>query len=461
MPSPRTVKIRATTAQREVIERYLFDTWETQVIATGGSRFGGKTFMGAHCIGYRRLMHRGTKALCLRTVQRAADLNMGEELKQSFFAPHGFPVGNRKSAGEVQYLEKDKRFVFPNGSMIQLGYCLRPNDWEQHLGIQWDDIWFEQAEQFPERVFNRLGGSNRPSNPECVPRMLLTFNPGGIGSEWIYRRIINETTRDRRVVWVKSVVRECAATLERDPGYILRSLATITDPVLRAQWLDGDWDALSGIFFRLEPDTEKRLGTLQNLMPPDYAEWYCGVDWGSKDPFACVWVVVWRDEKGLRHIHVAGEIYQRGLHLDQQAKVCLEKDDTLRREYPHMREIVKRLADPSTSNVMERESEEQSRSKASVWRNHGFITYPSFRYGRTSRWEFLRYLIHNRIMTISPDCVNLIREFKSAVSMQEKEDIDQDRCPDHALDALAYITGYLFGLNFRQQETEVPEELKR
>lgn len=452
----REVESRATAAQRELIEPYLHAGVELEVAGFGGSRYGGKTWTGAQCIGYRRLMYRNTRALCLRTVMRASELNMGEEFKVAFFEPHGFPVGSR-NRGEIQYLAGENRFLFPNGSMIQLGYCKRPDDWQQHLGLQWDDIWFEQAEQFPERVYSRLRGSNRPNNPKCISRTLLTFNPGGIGSEWLYRRIVSPKTRDRRVIWVKSMVEECMATLERDPSYVLRSLMSITDPVLRAQWLRGDWDIQSGIYFRLLPETYEHPGTLREITPPYWADWYGGVDWGYHDPFCYLIGAHWKDDKGKPHLHIAAEFYRTSLDLDEQAEAALDLEKQIKKRYPLMHDVEVRIADPSTVRAIEGTSDQQTRSKATVWREYGFDTYPAFRYSRTSRHNLVRYLIRHGILTIDECCENLIREIKSAIRKEDSEDIDQNRCDDHALDSLEYMVCYLFGLDYAVE----PEEDKR
>jgi len=184
MSAPRQIEIHATRDQREILQHYIHGGPEIEVVGCGGTRRGGKTWSGAHCIGFRRMMYPGTRAICIRTIQKASDMNMGEELKNAFFKPYGFEIGLR-NRGKIQYLEGDNQFRFPNDSMIQLGYCRHIKDLEPYLGVQWDDIWIEQAEQHPERVFDRFKGSNFPNHPDIVARMLLTFNPGGIGSEWL------------------------------------------------------------------------------------------------------------------------------------------------------------------------------------------------------------------------------------------------------------------------------------
>jgi len=84
---------------------------------------------------------------------------------------------------------------------------------------------------------------------------------------------------------------------------------------------------------------------------------------------------------------------------------------------------------------------------------NGFLTYPSMRYSRVARWNLIRYLLRHRILTIDPSCHALIKEMKGAVRMEDGEDIDQKRCPDHSLDALAYLVCRVFGLDYAVPET--------
>jgi hypothetical protein len=438
----RNIEIRATAKSREAIERYLFAGYETTALGFGGSRYGAKTWTGAQIMGYRRLMYENTRGLCLRTVQRAADLNLGEEIKNAFFKTHGIPVGKRSNGG-VAYLEADKRFVLPNGSLIQIAYCRLESDWEQHLGLQWDDIWFEQAEQTKEKMYDKFLGSNRPNNPDCIPRMLLTFNPGGVGQDWIMKRIVDPETRDKRTAYVKSTVRECVSTLERDPSYIPQKLMKIRDPVTRKRWLDGDWDIINGSFFIL-PDK-----TVREVVVPRHAEWHGSTDYGYSKPFAYLITAFFNDDKGNPHLHVVDMVYRAKLDTDTQAQFALEKEEEVRVYMKGaFKEVEFRLADPATGTPAPRESEEQSKAIADQWRDNGLYTYPAGKYSRPARWALIRRLLNRGILTISPRCVELIAEFKRAVQMEDRDDIDQKKCNDHALDALAYIVCHLFGLNY-------------
>lgn len=456
----REVTIRGTRPQREFIHRSIHDNYATKVLGFGGSRFGGKTWSGCLVVILRALLFPGTMHLCLRRVLSAADMNLGKQMKK-IFKDFGLPFG-KQSTGMLAYLIKEKQFVFPNGSIIQLGYCKNDEDYEQHVGTQWDTIWIEQAEQFPESVYDDLKGSNRKSlKTECVPRFLLTFNPGGRGHEWLVRRIIKEETRQKGALFIKSVIRQCLATLEQDPNYILRSLNEIKDPIRRKQWLEGDWDAKAGSYFMLKPDT------LKVMRVPAWADWYGGVDWGRAAPFCYLQAAHWQEPSdifgnpGKRHIHICGEVYQRHLDLDIQAERSLEQDMKLRQQNPMMHEITTRFADPSVFNVIESESKDTTRSKADVWAKHGFYVYPSLRYSRVARWELLRYLMAHGILTIDPEqCPNLVIEIKSAIYKKDSEDLDQSKCPDHALDSTAYLVTPLFGLDYSEEKPQGDYELQ-
>lgn len=442
--------MRCTAAQRQFLALAIYATWQIQVVAFGGSRFGGKTFTGCLVVVLRALLFPGTKHLCLRQVLSAADANLGSQIKQ-LLESFGLRLGLR-SRGFISFT--DNKFTFPNGSVIQLGYGKRESDYEIHVGTQWDTIWIEQAEQFTKKFFDNLRGSNRKSkDTECVPIFLLTFNPGGRGSEWLQRHIVEEKTRDMHTVFVKSVIRECLATLEQDPNYILRSLNRISDPIRRAQWLEGDWDAKSGAYFRLEPKN------LVVMTVPPWADWYGGVDWGRAAPFCYLQAAHWQEQgdkwgnPGRRHIHIAGEVYQRHLDLDIQAQRGLEQDAVLRRSNPFMHEIEIRYADPRVFDSIESESNDATRSKADVWAKHGFYVYPSLRYSRVARWELIRYLLRHGILTIDPEaCPNGVSEFRNAIYKEGEEDLDQKKCMDHFLDALSYVICPIFGLDYSEEQ---------
>lgn len=427
-------------SQRQILEAWLSNDWRYQVYGFGGSRSGSKTNTLAWAAGLPSIMHQNLRMLCLRKVQSSADLNIGDEIKQAFIGSMGLPMGTRNSGG-ITYLEKKAQFLFPTGSLIQIGYCANPGDVDIYIGEQWDGMLIDQGEQWPEKIYDDIRASNRRTtgNKTFQPRCYLSFHPGGIGTEWVHRRIKDPLTRDRGVYYVQSSVKNNYATLERFPGYILEKLNSIKDPIRRAQWLDGDFDAKGGLYFNLaQPTKDGRHGTVHRPNIPFYADWYGCADWGSDDPFAYLIFAVWKDQDGGLHIHYRKEVYSRDLLLDEQAQAAREAERSLRQDYPHMHDIEMRWASWETANPIVRDSATQSWSVTSAWASHGFHTFPAFRYGRVAGWEQMKWLIKHRILTIDPeDCPNLLREIKAAVRGFESEDIDK-KCKDHALDCMRY-----------------------
>src|SRR5437667_127727 len=104
-----------TAAQRRFLEALLARP-DVNQIGYGGSRGSGKTAVACFGITCRALYYDNTEHLCIRRVQKAADLNLGREFKK-VFKRLGLPVGSRRR-GEIQWYTKDKFFEFPNGSII-------------------------------------------------------------------------------------------------------------------------------------------------------------------------------------------------------------------------------------------------------------------------------------------------------------------------------------------------------
>ena len=451
----REIDITMTSPQRGALEACLFPSGGTEMVGIGGSRQGNKTHTGAFVSGLASVMHKNLRVLVVRQLLASAKLNIGDEIKYAVIQRLGFPMGTRASGG-VSYLEKEGQFIWPNGSFIQIAYCRRMSDLDQYTGEQWDIIWIEQAEQFTWKIIEKLRGSNRRStgNKTFRPVMLLTFNPGGIGAQSIKKHIVNPATRDRGVRYFHAPIQTNTVMLERNPEYPLHSLLSISDPVLRQQWWDGNYDVQGNLFFQMQEPTKdgSKQGTICEIPIRADATWWGGVDWGgsgpSSAPFAYLIVVDFVDEVGNRSIHVRGEVYQAGLHEDEQAQRSLERDLEMRREYPFRHDIEVRYACWSTGSALEGESTQQTKTVTDIWIKHGFMTFPSERKSRSSGFAIIKYLMRKRILTIHPDCVNLISEIQGAVKKDGVEDVDEDKCPDHALEALRNVLQNVYQMEY-------------
>ncbi len=413
---------------------------------------GGKTHISCVAMIIRRLQFPSTMGLMLRRVRQSADLNLGEKIKQ-IIQQWGLPYG-RIQRGEIQWQSSDKLFRFPNGSIIQLGYCDNPNDWERYWGPEYADICFEEATNFPEITYTNLASRNRSANAACHPKRWATSNPGGQYDEWYFRRFVNEHTRDQRTIWIPSTLDDAPALLERDPGYAERIRRTQPDWRYK-QWRKGIWNVIAGSYFTVPPSC------VRYEEPPYWAEWYAGIDWGHAHPFVCLFMARWKDFQGADRAHFYSEIYETGLEYPEQAQRVSDMERHLREtNVIRGNRMITYYADPATTKDVR--GRFASRTTREMWREHGLFTFPARTNERVAGWRLLQTLLllpneSQPTLTISPRCKMLLYELEKAVGEGApgpiiSEDIDHSpSVMDHALDAARYVLVSTFRLGYKPE----------
>lgn len=403
---------------------YIMEDKYYETIAFGGSRGGGKTMVSCMAMILRRMKFAGTDGLMLRRVQKAADMNLGAEIRKCLSL-----VGLPADKQVWRWLESKKQWIFtPNGNIIQLGYCSRENDWEQHQGLQWTDMAFEEANQFPESTWDNLGGSNRTANQDCSPKRWITFNPGGIGSEWTDRRfgIRDQSTAEAKSIFVKSLLKDSKPLLANDPGYRDRVLAKLPE-WRRLQWEEGSFDAIEDAFFQVDP----RMIRKQEV--PYYADIWGGVDAGYfPSAFASVVFATWQDYHGKQRVHVMGEVKKHRLNLREQAEETIQMSAAVSPQH----RVKAWYADPAAWKRRESETG-ANENTAYFWTMNGLVVTQAYTNARAAGWLVMRTLMENCSLTVDPSCRALINEMTGAMHDKKTEDIDE-RCEDHLLDALRY-----------------------
>lgn len=445
--------IQATETQRHFLDVVL-NSKEYTTIGFGGARGGGKTFVSCLAMVLRRLQYPMTHGLMIRRIQRATDRNLGEEIKKIIWMLE-LPYNEE---GGIRWLESKKEFRFPNGSVIVLGYCKNVGDWEQYQGLQYTDIVIEEANQFPEKDFDNIRASNRASVsiPGLIPKVWLTFNPGGIGSEWTARRfgIVEPYRAEKGFVFIKSLLRHSKALLEQDPGYRDRVLANQPE-WRRKQWEEGDFEAVEGAYFVVDPALFREMDV------PYYAQVYAGVDAGYyPSAFAVVWVAIWTayDTEGVEktHVHVCAEYKRTRLNAVQQA----EEAKSVERTVLAAHHVKARFADPSAWKRTEGETG-MSVTMAYLWARNRFVVTPATTNARVAGWMLIRTLLDNKQLTIDPRCRALKYEMINAIHDDESDDIDPDYTEDHLLDALRYVLVSTISVKGRKIETNDYVKTKR
>lgn len=267
---------------------FIHCTWADEILF-GGARGGGKSdaAIGKLLIkalqfesGMRGIFFRRTLPELEEIIQRSREI----------YAPF------------AKYNETKKSWQFHNGATIKMRFLDRDQDASLYQGSQYTDLVIEEAGGFPDpRPIWKLKACLRSARG--VPcQMILTANPGGVGSNWVRARYIDpepqgwtpikdvdaRTGTETLRIFIPSKVSDNQILLRNDPGYIARLAQSGSEQLVKA-WLDGDWHTVDGAFFG-EFDARKHV-----LKPTELPAWWLrfrAMDWGSAKPFCVLWFAV-------------------------------------------------------------------------------------------------------------------------------------------------------------------------
>ena len=223
-------------APNEKQRRFLLD--RHRHIAYGGARGGGKSWGVRTKAKLLALRYAGIRLLIVRRTLRELQNNHIDPLRQEL-------------ADVAKYKAADKRFEFPNGSVLTFGYCACDGDLGQYQGAEYDVIFLDEATQLKEEWMRQFAACLRGVN-EFPKRLYYTCNPGGPGHGYIKRLFIDrrfqagENPED--YVFIPAKVTDNRALLRAQPDY-LRQLQALPRR-LRDAWLDGKWDVFQGQVFQ-------------------------------------------------------------------------------------------------------------------------------------------------------------------------------------------------------------------
>ena len=276
----------------------------SRYIAYGGARGGGKTHVARLKAIMGALAYPGIRILIIRREY--------PELEQTIIIPMRKMIPPQLAV----YNGTMHMFTFANGSLIKFGHY-GANDDLEYQGQEYDWIFMDEATQFTEYQFRVLGACLRGAS-KIPRRMYLPCNPGGIGHFWVKRLFVTRDYRDGEraedYTFIQATVRDNPYLLEGSPEYVMQLELLPEDK--RAAWLNGDWDAMSGVFF---PEITRKAHVI-----PDFwkipAEWrkYRAIDYGL-DMFVCLWIAV--DYEGRSYVY--REVLQPNLIVSQAAALML------------------------------------------------------------------------------------------------------------------------------------------
>ncbi len=207
-----------------------------------------------------------------------------------------------------QWKESEKLMSFFNGSQLVCGYAENEMDIEKYQGQELHYVGIEEAGQFTPYQISYLRGRNRignwvPSQPEFLPRLVMTANPGGVSHAWLKEHFIDPAPPETLFLddtmidpddpddkgWPTIFI---PATMH-DNAYIDKGyggqFAGLPEELQRAL-REGDWDVAVGAFFS---DTWRREKHVLKpfTIPGDWMR-FMSYDHGSAHPFCVHWWAV-------------------------------------------------------------------------------------------------------------------------------------------------------------------------
>ena len=271
-------------APNEKQRRFLLD--RHRHIAYGGARGGGKSWAVRTKAKLLALRYAGIKLLIVRRTLRELQNNHIDPLRQEL-------------AGVAKYKAADKRFEFPNGSVLTFGYCACDGDLGQYQGAEYDVAFLDEAGQLQKAWIDAINACVRGTNG-FPKRTYYTLNPGGPSHGYFKRLFIDRRfepgEREDAYSFVQALVTDNRVLLERQPDY-LQQLETLP-PKLREAWLHGSWDVYEGQFFEDFRDVpehyrDRRWTHVIEPFAPDKGWTVCrSYDFGYGKPFSCAWWAV-------------------------------------------------------------------------------------------------------------------------------------------------------------------------
>lgn len=191
------------------------------------------------------------------------------------------------------YRSTEHRWYFPSGATINVGHMQHENDKYDYQGKEYHFVGFDEVTQFTESQYLYLFSRVRRTDPEIIPMVRATTNPGGVGHYWCKERFVSITEPGRTFIDPKTGLSRAfiAATIEdnpslydNDPDYLARLEALPEIERLRLRY--GVWDAFEGQVF---PELSQRVhGVPPFDIPPEWDR-FMVLDWGFSKPFSVGW----------------------------------------------------------------------------------------------------------------------------------------------------------------------------
>lgn len=291
-------------------------------------------------------------------------------------------------------------------------------------GNNWDILFIDEATQFLESEFRGLDAIIRGDNG-LPKRVYLTCNPGGVGHFWVKRLFVDRDFRCDEIpedyVFIQAKVYD---NKNIDKEYI-NVLNNLPEDVRRAH-RDGDWNALSGVYF------EEFTDGIHTCKPfPLKPHWrrYRAMDYGLDCHF-CIWVA--EDEEGRCYVYRQYQMKNEYVSVAASMQLQLTRPDE---------NINYTIAPPD----LWARNRENGKSQANTFMESGVSLYKADN-NRKQGWHAVKELLKIRKdgkpgLIIFDTCASLIDSLK-CLQHDKTDPNDVSKFPHeitHGPDALRYF----------------------
>jgi len=392
---------------------------ETDVLF-GGAAGGGKSY--AMIVDPLRYAHRSAhRALILRRSmpELREIIDKSRELYPKAF--HG-----------AKYKEVEKMWTFPSGAKVEFGFLERDADVYRYQGQAYSWIGFDEITHLPtEFAWNYLASRLRTTDPEIVPYMRCTANPGGAGAHWVKKRYIDVSPPHEPFMGADGLTRKFIPASLQDNPYLAKDgryeqMLKALPPTQRKQLLDGDWDVAEGAAFT---EFSRLDHVITPFEIPLHWERIKGIDYGYASESACVWGAVDPSDGTLI---IYRELYQKNLLGTELGELItnMELDDPFSVQGVLDTACWSRTGTtgPTVGETLQKQGHKLRRADKNRIQ------------GKIQIHEYLKITQSGRPrIQIFNTCPNLIRELQGIpLDKSNPEDVDT-RASDHAYDALRYL----------------------
>ena len=415
----------------------------------GGGRGAGRSTFLWQSVTLACLQYAGIRASIIRT-------NM-PEVKKNFIRPFRRAVPQELYTFNVN----DALATFYNGSTIDFIGLAAPDDYTKIKGVEFELMGIDEINELDSELIERIRGSNRGnSNPNFLPTLICTGNPGGRSDDYVKKFWVqpNYAKWTEEQLLHKDEYAYVFQTVKDNPDqeFARNYIAELeTKPeFLRRQWLYGDWSIAEGAFFE---EWDARYHVVKDFPIPDHWPKYRGIDHGrGAHPSVCLWLAQNPDTE-------ESYVY-REVATTQPTEEFIRLVDSYS---PHEEQIVMTIAD--TSMFHSTNETYTSESPAFMFSRAGIPLTRAVK-DRTNGWRILKQWMHwqetdktaidesGRIVPVinmpklrffktcekTIETIPKMRYTRTTTTASRYGDLDSDM-EDDWVDALRYIVVSAFG----------------